>query len=385
MELGDSILIPSLQEALRDELKRILGHGEAFGLYGMDEVHTTGWRRSASVSAPTGLSRPGEFRTTTADVFHAVLLNPRWRWIGEGDVVDVLSSVDGIENRNGVIFYGSSFSHQCTTGAFCGTQPVGGEVYWPEPCPQLNESLMGEHGHTHMYKLFPSLDVALLVEANRTVATEGHRLRRAAVDDLCKLNWDLARLDSGIILVDVEPTNLGTPVSADEYNERHAKLFFAMTLHESLFLNDAGHRANALRWLFENQEQASVEEALLPYLQAGDREVRMNAASALAYPAYSVPLQAAISIPQWRSGVAERRMGDAATRAILDLVAREADSGVLDYALCALKVQNYQGEDVVLLKKIYATVQQALPRVTDHETMNDTLDLLERLRTQISS
>ena len=110
----------------------------------------------------------------------------------------------------------------------------------------------------------------------------------------------------------------------------------------------------------------------------------MNAASALAYPAYSVPLHAAISIPRWRSGVAERRMGDAATHAILDLVDREADSGVLDYALCALKAQNYHGEDVALLKKIFATVQQALPRVTDPETMNDTLDLLGRLRAQIS-
>lgn len=312
-----------------------------------------------------GLSYNIQQRIRTSQILESLLVFDQWCWITISDLTEVLEKsgsfqivdryVEALEN-----IAPRETKNQQYSGGHQLFLPIGPEIDVPT-------------------RLYEHLRVALVVSASRAGSLDNPHVGEIDTDRAVRAGITFVSGEQGIVIANDTPKRFATPVPPARIEPQLKELAFRVKLGESLFLEDPTNQADAARYLFQEYPREVVETELLKHLLDADRYVRMNALTALGLPAYSVGFVPGADLPAKQERLEPATLSVLAMEKLLTWADTERDPGVLDYLICTLKIQNYEGRLRAISPAVAVVVRKIVPRLKDEQTIKDSKELLHEL------
>jgi len=336
------MIVPSKYEEMLVEVNRIYELHQSFGLL---------------------LNTPRRLRVS--QILESLLVFDKWCWITISDLTEVLEKSGSfqvldpyVETIKNVV--SQEMKSQRRLGARQIFLPAGQAIDGPT-------------------RLYEQLRVAFLVAASRGGSFANPRIAEVDTIRATEAGITFVSGEHGIVTTTSPLEDFVVNVSPQRIEPLSRELLFSVKLGESLFLEDTTNQEDAARYLFREYPRDVVETELLRNLADKDRYVRMNALTALGLPAYSVGFVPGADLPAKQVRLEPATLSVMAMQNLLDWAATEEDPGVLDYLICTLKTQNYEGRLRGISVAVAEVVRKIVPRLKDEQTIKDGKELLHEL------
>jgi len=340
------MIVPSKAHELQRDTEHVFTHLELFGIAG-----------------------GADDRLTSNQILESLLVFDKWCWLTVDDLEDVLARSEHFRLTNGTIEYVGDTPREVFKSD---ATLLPSKLYTPKVLsPSAPDALS--------IRLYDRLRVALLIAGSREGSFENITVMFLDTTLALKQNMPLTPRAHGIVLSTPSSQKIMRAVPQAEITALLEPLLYEIKFYETLSLEDPVNQADAARYLFQTKPQEVVEAELIEHLHVGDRYIRMNILTALGVPAYSVGFRPGVSLPPKEERLEPVALSPGTVRSLLRWAASEGDLGVLDYLVCTLKVQNYQGKLREVAPEVRAYIRDILPRFEQEQTIKDCKELLREL------